>query len=817
MTDEYNDEEKDDNPENEKGTFEYWKRLIPAMKKGAEIHWRDSELTWNEYECKSTWATNHSNSINVIESGSRIWWSSCKILENALYGLTPKTITYREFGVNDGPALAACKIAEGLGKHHTGTCRVTSSRFDEAMMSAVQNYIQTDKASLQIIYEKQMMDERIPLQGMPNRETGEMEYYKEDSSFYEGETIQVDGQTFGFTGEQVVDPKSQRIYPVNVLYNQTLHSPEAANQYDITEKAQYFFLSKAEAEKRFGEDKCKEIKWKSRTEGTTKTDEQLETDDYIGEFLEGWECYDIENRMVRWYSDQCNEFLDEKKDPDRYYDFWPTTDYIIGSKPSKTLYPTPVHTQLKPLIGQLHLLSERIYDLVDAIRPRALVDGNEEVVALLDSVGTNMFIACSGLQSIIEKGGLKNMVLFVPVKELVDALNTSIAVQQQFKAEFNELFGIPDVLRGITDPLEAEGTNAQNLQAASDRFKYSKKQIATLASQAILKMIEMSVQVYSPEKIAGIVGMKFWESDALKQSFTEGLEILKDPEQSVVRIDIDTDSLTFKDEKREQARRRYVSDLVMSTLREVPSMLQVDPSYASVALKLLTDTLEKTGEGKFLSDDCNAAVDALIKKSQEPPPPPPPDPVMERLNFDREVHQWTMEKDRGELQLKSQSNQQKEMKTELDAVKLQVNAALEDRAQQLEAALESRRLEQDDFKIQLTAQKQQAEAMVSQFMMQIEAVTLELKKMQTQGEQWERQMEEFRLAKQVDQEIPIAAINASAAASQSQETAPEAPAPPVINIVSPQISPSNINLPAAEPEPVMPVDPLAAILGEDEF
>ena len=68
-------------------------------------------------------------------------------------------------------------------------------------------------------------------------------------------------------------------------------------------------------------------------------------------------------------------------------------------------------------------------------------------------------------------------------------------------------------------------------------------------------------------------------------------------------------------------------------------------------------------------------------------------------------------------------------------------------------------------------------------------------------------MEEFRLAKQVDNEGQIGMMNA-----MKPEAPIAAPAPPapIINVNSPQISPTNIN--TGEPEPA-PVDPIAALLG----
>lgn len=728
-------EEKD--PENQKDTIEYWRRWIKAAEKAAHTHWCDAERAWDEYENKDR-SVNKSDGYSAVESGSRIYWSSCKTMEPAFYSKTPKMVTEREFGSNDLPALAACRIAEGLGKHHTGTSRVTNSRFDECMNTAVQEFMHAGRVANQIMYEKQLAED-------PE------------------------------TGELVAIPETQKIYPVALLYNKTLHSPQATNQYEITEKAIYFFLPKADAINRFGADVCKNIKWKTRGAGKYDVDEQTDTEDYTGSFVEGWECHDIDSKMVRWYSDQCDGFLDEQLDPDGYYDFWNTTDYIIDSKPSKSLYPTPAHTQLAPLIGQLHLLCDRIYDLVDAIRPRALVDGDEEVVAALDSLDSSMFLAAGSLQGIIEKGGLKNMVLFVPVRELVEALNTSIAIQQQFKGEFNEAFGLPDIIRGISDPLDSEGTNAQNLSSAHDRFKNVKKQVATLASQTVCKMIEISVHVYAPEKIARIVGFDFWP-EQLKQHFLTGLELLKDPEQGIVRIDIDSESLTFRDQRREREEQRFISDLINSSLNNIANMLQISPQFASISLKLLVDTLERTGEGKYLTDEVKQAVNALLEQAQQPPPEPQPDPIeMHKLELEGKRIQIEERKVVGNEQIKVLTLEQKGIQNNLRSIELQMNAVLERNQQQLDAQIEARKLEQGDAKLQLEAQKAALEEAVQRFMMHIEAMTLEIKKTQTQMQATEMLMEETRLAREVDNNKVVGMIEAI----KTPEPVAAATAPPI--------------------------------------
>lgn len=756
--------------DDKRNTPDYWRRWVKKASQGEapKRHRESAAAAWREYEKEETLGSGGS----VLE-GNRsakpypIYWSSCKTLEPAYYSRTPKVLSKRKGGISDAVALTMSLIIERMGEHFEDC-----TDFDDVMQSAVLDFIHADKATTQVSYEMEDRVRKVPVPLMLGPEGDSL--IDEAGVPFEGDWKQ-DGQGgFFYEKEEIYQAKKIKFMPCP--YDEVLHTPDAKCETEIYEKAYYFFLPEDEAKKRFP---GKEFNWK--TGDRTKEDKSiLETPapTPLGKYIEGWECWCKSTKKVYWISEQFEGgFLDVKDDPYKLRGFFPSAKFILGSRPSKHLYPTPVFMQLLPLIDELHCAADRISILIERIKRRALVDGsNVELLAALNSLSDGEYVAVDNLQQVLEKGGVENLVWFIPVKELVDCITELSQIQEKFKNEFFEWFGVPDILRGQTDPIETAAAQEMKTGAAQDRFKFPKKLVARLARDSIEMMIDLALSVMSDEEIGEIVNVRHMDPGH-QSRFAQALADLRADEIRMVRVDIDTDTMSFLDDQLRSAKINNGVVTLSRGLEQISQMLQIDPSFAAVALQALLLSLESMGLGKEFEDMVREGVNALIEKAKNPPEPPPPPPDYEMMKI--EVSR-----------MKAETNAMAKQR-ELDQAEYRLNV----QQAQIQAKAEN-----DAAKTEIEAFNAKLDEVVQSFMMQVEAQRLQLEEARVDIENFKAQiqaqetmLEEVRLAK----ETKIAQYSAAVETAKTED--PKSPEAPVVNVINVESAKEQV------PVPVLPV------------
>lgn len=767
ITDEKENPTSADTEVEPRGSRDYWTRWIKAAKKAAEDHWDEAEAAWAEFTQQS--GTQDVDTPRSKTSNYPIYWSSVKTLKPAYYSRTPKLVAKRRFASQDPTALTGCLIKERLAAY-----LVDQTDFDGAMDHAVSDFIHADKATTQIVYTHDMAEERSRAALIPQvSPEGITKYMMEDGTEYLEGVLQDETGVFYESIREY--PVNQKIDLVPLCYDEVLHTPEAKTEYEIKDKAYFFCMTKEEAEKRFTKEVCDRVQWKlNKSYGEGKEQDLDKT--IPGKYLEGWEIYCKYTEKVYWWSEQYqDDLLDSKDDPYGFKDFFPSPKFIIGSKPAKTLFPTPAFQHMEQVIKELHEGARKKFKLIKAIRRRALVDGSfPELLIALEDASDNEFVSVKNLQALLEKGGdISKMIYFIPVQELVQAIQELNALEEQFKNQFYEWFGIPDILRGSTSPIETAAAQEIKSTSAHDRFKYQKKQVAQLATDSIEMMCDLALQVFDDAKIAQVIGYDMLPPED-QMRFPQALEVLRSDEERSIRIEVDSDSMSFLDRQLRYQQTGTAVNAVMQGLQGISQMGQTSLEFAATGLQTLLASLDAMELGGQFEDTVKAAAQTLLDKLKQPPeaPPPPPDYEMMKIQTN--------------AQLESQSQQLKAQQQSIDA---QMKAR-ELQGQEYKLTLEAQKQMQDNA---ISQMKLSLEQTVQQFMMALEAQRVQIEQFKAQVQAAESGMEEARLAREAD----LAIFREQLAASQ-QQTKEQTP-PQIINVQAPSMPPVNIAVEASKP------------------
>jgi hypothetical protein len=674
----------------QKSTLSYWHRFIPAAKKAAKRHWDDARAAWLEY-------------TNDLESGAAdkrkrsctcpIYFSSTKHIESAYYGQTPKTRSRRRFDIDDPIALTMAFVTDRLGEQ-----LIDGFDFDGVMEAGVGDFVHADKTSMQLIYKPGSSKKRVPLSQGPD---GAL-YAEGANEPYDGEPSQDEQGVY----HEIESAEDGEISLSPLCFDEVVHTPDAKTWAEIRDMAFKFCMPYEEACQKFciGDDgqidheKAKKLPWKTNKDYAAE--DETERSDAPGKYLEAWECYCLDTRKVYFVCEGHKDgFLREPADdPYGLKHFFPCAPFIIGSKPPKSLYPVPVFVHLEPTLRALDDCYNRVFDLVEKCRRKAAVSAEHpELLALFNT--DKDWVSVANMGALLEKGGLEGLVQFLPVKELVESIGELQQLKEAFKADINEWFGVPDIIRGVGDPVETAKSAAIQTQSAHDRFKKNKRAVQRLARDGIEMMVDLALKVWTDQKIATVTGIEFAPPEH-KQRFPEALARLRNDKERIVRVDIETDSTTFMDEAAELEKRNAIAKVLTDGLGLIGRM--ENPQFAGVALRMLLSVLSGVGGSNDFEDGVKQSVKELTEAKNQPPPQEPPDPKMMEVRLKAQAMQTDAvikmrEADRKdfEMQLKAQEAQSKLMqaqsKAQADALAAQVNQALL-AIEQFRALLEERKV-----------------------------------------------------------------------------------------------------------------------------
>lgn len=757
--------------EGEVRSLSYWLKWIAAAKKAAERYTRDGKDAYKEFEKD---VINRDENTPLQERVVYpIYWSMCDTVLSAYYARQPKIITAREFEINDDVANTGALIIERLGKYH-----LRSSHFSDTMRAITQDYVHTSKSTGQVIYEASnaKAKTRVPVQQAQGAEG--IVYIDSNGNVITDEIKQDQDGLFAEVEVDQVDESTQRIYTSPVPFDEILHTPTAKTNAEISEIAYFFSLTKDEAKGKFSEKVILNYPWRR---GERKTDElsgdsMRDGPETADEFMEGWEIYCKKTRKVYFVSQQYpHGFLkDPQEDPYKLREFFPSPAFAISNKPRKNLYPRPAYVHLRPTLQQLHLMYQRVFGLIDSVRRRAIVDGDEEILALLNA-GDQEFISARRMQGIVEKGGLDKMIWYLPVKELVDAIAELNALEDRFKNNAYEWFGVPDILRGQSDPIEALGTQQIKATAAHDRFKIAKMEMQRIARDLIEMMVDLSLQVFSDQKIARICGYDYLPPED-QQRFLPALQFLRNDEERFIRLEIETDSMSFVDEDLKYQRRNMAIQAAVNGVKEVTAMMQQSPTMGALAMKAVLLSLENLEDGKQFSDSIKQISNEMNEQAQQPPPEPPPDYEAQKI----QIEQQKLALQRQQMELNANTDQLTlQYKQQIELEKLAAQA----RQSEMMIEIESLKVQLQGAQMGSNAQIERTKSDVQTFKVQAEAAAkaqeLKLQEITKMLEIKEKFLEEARLKQQeLDKRIELIAKPAAETASKPQPVQPA----PVIHI-----------------------------------
>ena len=613
-----------------------------------------------------------------------VLWSNIQTMLPALYGKTPRAQVERRWKDKDPVSRTAATILERALQYEVDH----NPDYDHAIKSAV-------------------LDRLLPGRGVAwvRFETKSVETV--------GEGLDEDTEEYSDTESSVEMEEKPEINiqttPVDYVYWEDFRCTPARTWEEVTWCARRVYMTKEEVIERFGE----EFKDITLTHEPMSLDEMKkagasEADMESMKKAEIWEIWDKSSECVYWVSEGEDKLLDHKYDPYGLDGFWPIPRPLFATQTTDTLVPVPDFVLYQDQAEEIDKLTNRISMLIEAVKVVGVYDASQTGIQRMLTEGfDNQLIPVDSWAAFSEKGGIKGTIDFMPLDQVLQALNQCYASREQAKQVVYDVTGLSDIIRGSS--VASETATAQQIkgQYASMRLKRMQMDVAMFASELLRIKAQMMCDLYSPQNLiemSGIMGT----DDAVYAE--QAIQLMKSEPVRSFRIEVASDSLVEMDEAQEKQSRTEFMTAFGVTLRDALPIVQQVPEMAPLIGEVLTFVVRTFKGGRQLEN----ALEGTIEKMNAPKEPQGPSPEQQQAEAQQQMEQAKMQATMQAEQMKMQAAQQ------MEQMKAQTMAEVEQfKAQQA---------------IQLEQMKQQAETERQAYKAQLDAQTkLQIAQMQTEA------------------------------------------------------------------------------------
>ena len=440
------------------------------------------------------------------------------------------------------------------------------------------------------------------------------------------------------------------------------------------------YLTKDQVSERYGKKAAKMVPLASKTGG--EGDERatpFENDPWSR--AEIWEIWDKADEVVVHFCKGAPEVLDVQEDPLELEGFFPCPRPLVANLTTDQFIPTPDFVLAQDLYNEIDSVSTRITLLEQAIRVAGVYDeANEGVQRLVDNGSQNILIPISNWGSFVEKGGIQGAISWLPLVEIVQALDKLREYRTELMGLLFQVTGMSDIMRGQSQEGATATEQAIKARFASVRMQYAQDEFARFASDLQKIRAEIISKQFDDATIkarANVSGM--YDEAQIEQA----IALLRE-DASKYRIEVKPESVSLTDFAALQQERTTFLQALTVFMQSATPMIQAFPESAPALIEMLKWTMSSFRGGSSIEGVLDQTLD-MAKKKLANPQPPKPDPkvqaMMMKAKSDVEVAQKKgqidMAKGVMDIKMKAQTNQ-------MDLQKKQADMALDTQKQRMD-------------------------------------------------------------------------------------------------------------------------------------
>ena len=479
-------------------------------------------------------------------------------------------------------------------------------------------------------------------------------------------------------------------------------------------KAYRSYMSKEEVKQRFPKCDISKIDFKSKgpmSKGRYDKEEEVHPQAEI------WEIWNRTTRTVEYWTEGYEDMLEEGEDPLELEGFWPDPPPLISNLTTSKYMPKSDWAISQDLYNEIDELETRITMLTRACKVVGVYDkANEGIQRMFTEGLENDLIPVDNWAMFSEKGGIAGTIDWMPLKDIVDAVQILTEKQSEKIQKLYQITGMNDVMRGAAQQGSARISATQRQLEAnygSIRIEALQNEFARWVSDLQGLKAEIIAKHFQPYCILQQSNIMATPDAPLAD---KAVELIKAPGASRWRITVRPETLAIADYAQlKQERTEYLMG-VAQFMQSAAPMVEMKPESAPFMMKLM-----KWGMAGFRgSSEIEGVMDQAISAMEKAPPQQKPDPEQMKAQAEMQKMQMEMQMAQQDHQAKMMSDQQK---AKMEMMEMQAKFQLEMKQAQMEFQLKQQELlmelnfkrqelglKAEELKIQSEAKAQEQEA-----------------------------------------------------------------------------------------------------------
>lgn len=376
---------------------------------------------------------------------------------------------------------------------------------------------------------------------------------------------------------------------------------------------------------------------------------------------EVWELWSKDDRKVYWVSIGASEILDSKDDTMGLEGFFPCPEPLFANLTSTAVMPRADYVIAQDTYEEIDLISTRITWLERAVKCVGVYDASADGIERLLEEGTdNKLIPVQEWSAFSEKGGTAGAVQWLPIDQVVSALETL----RNYRTELIELLyqqtGMSDIIRGQAQAAATATEQSIKAKFAGIRMAHTQGLFARFVTDLQRLRAEIMVKFFDDENLLITSNMQFSVED--QQLLPQAVELLRSNDV-VKRIDISGESLAAEDRSAIAGEKSEYMNGIASFINAAQPLATQFPQSMPLLLEMMKWTTSSMKGSQQIESVLDRAIQGMQQQEkqggQEGPDP-------EQLKY--QVEMGKLENEKMKIQLEGRKLAIEEKKLGIEAM-----------------------------------------------------------------------------------------------------------------------------------------------------
>ena len=420
-------------------------------------------------------------------------------------------------------------------------------------------------------------------------------------------------------------------------------------------------MSREQLIARFGEDIGKKVPLNAKKSGKRNRPGLEDAIEDPWQRAEVWEIWCKENRKVYWYVEGHDEILDCKDDPLGLTRFWPFPKPIFANVANSTLVPRPDYKLAKDLYNEVDDISTRIKILQDSVRVVGAYDAaNGALGNALNSTHSMVpqFVPVDNWAMFGEKGGIRGAIDFVPIEQVVVAMDKLREMRQELVQALYQVTGMGDVMRGQQMANGTPGEAQLKARYGSVRVQALQDEFARFASDLLRIKAEIIAKHFDARTIYERSNAQYGYDQAV---VPQAIELMKS-RFNEYRIEVKPEAISLTDYAQLKAERTEFLGALSGFLTAAGPLAQQMPGSLPFLLQMLQWTMGGLRGASTIEGVLDQAIQQAQKQweaMQAQPQQSAPDPKLQQMQLKAQLDAQKSQADIQKTQAKLQADLQR--------------------------------------------------------------------------------------------------------------------------------------------------------------